>query len=106
MQGGDFIGGGGIDPDLAGKYLTAGNQSAKNSLAHITAANKTDFLLHLVTPYVCVLWGMVSLTRIENGQKEKQHFDERQKRETIKDCIPYGRHYDHLGGCGCVSECH
>ncbi|MDI5424667.1 hypothetical protein MJM99_28885, partial [Salmonella enterica subsp. enterica serovar Kentucky] len=42
--------------------------------------------------YVCVLWGMVSLTRIENGQKEKQHFDERQKRETIKDCIPYGRH--------------
>lgn len=41
---------------------------------------------------------MVSLTRIENGQKEKQHFDERQKRETIKDCISYGRHYDHLGG--------
>ncbi|MPN09092.1 hypothetical protein SDC9_156380 [bioreactor metagenome] len=51
VQRGNFIGGRGVDPDLAWKHLTAGNQAAEDCFPHITAADKTDFLLHLVTPY-------------------------------------------------------
>ncbi len=47
----DFIGRGGIDPDLSGEYLAAGDQAAKNRFTHISAADKTNFLVHLVTPY-------------------------------------------------------
>ncbi|MNP53165.1 hypothetical protein D3C76_1476150 [compost metagenome] len=49
MQGGDFVRRGGIDPNLARQDLTAGNQTAENGFAHITAADKTDFLLHHVS---------------------------------------------------------
>jgi len=49
VQGGDFVRRGGIDPNLAWQDLTAGNQTAENGFAHITAADKTDFLLHHVS---------------------------------------------------------
>src|SRR5699024_5830534 len=52
MQGGDFIRGGGVYPDLPWKHLTAGNQTAENGFSHIAAANKTDFLFHCLTPAV------------------------------------------------------
>ncbi len=49
VQSGDFVRRRGIDPNLAGQHLPAGNQTAENGFAHITAADKTDFLLHHVS---------------------------------------------------------
>jgi hypothetical protein len=45
----------GYRPKSARQHLTAGDQTAQDGFAHVAAADKTDFLLHHASPFLCVV---------------------------------------------------